>query len=210
MIYRLCNSICPTRQFSPELDLVKLNQLEGKVSAKLQERDRQARELKFETWPELAPPGWHPRSNPMIEDQQSSDNFDEEDEFGVLETGPKRPRGIVPEEGLESALRNAEASDNPVLESMFGRTIVEKLRLKTDLLKNRAARKELASRKSASGSRLRNGAMSQQIGGMTLAQPSDGPSARALQEVTRRTGKLIQHKTLIKESILPGRVQVRL
>ena len=174
----------------------------------MRERDRQARELKFETWPELAPPGWYPRSNPIIDSQQTSDNnCHEDEEFTGEERSNKRQ--LIVDEGLESALHHAESNENPVLESMFGRTIVEKLRVKSELLKKRAARKELASRKSASGSRLRNGGMSQQIGGMALAQPSDGPSARALQEVTRRTGALIKRNTLIQDKILPGRVQVR-
>ena len=184
---------------------MKLNQLEGKVLAKLSQRDRQARELKFETWPDLAPPGWQPRSNPVLDSHQSSE-FD--DDTSLSERPHKRSRGFALEEGLDSALEHAEENDNPVLESMFGRTIVQNLRVKSDLLKKRVARKELASRKSSSGSRLSNGAMAQQIGGMALAQPSDGPSARALNEVTRRTGTLIKRSTLVKDALVTGRVQV--
>ena len=208
--HRICNSICPDKQFVPDLDRLIRNQKEEKAKKALKAQEVQALNLKYEFYPETRPVGWEP--NALLESDECEEHEDAEGEFSVpsdheLPILPKRGRKRH-QPDLGTVVKNAQVG-NPALTQLFGSTITQKLRTTRDIM-DRINTKLKATQKSSSGSRLQNGMLRQQINGSALLDGGNGPSKRALLEVTRRTAGMVNGTILAAANVLPARIQVRL
>ena len=110
---------------------------------------------------------------------------------------------------LDSQLGKAEANGNPFLETMFGITLCDQLRLTSSLMSQRKRGRPRKNQKSSSGARQPNGALGQQINGITLASHARAPSLTALKGVQQRIGGMLTYETLLETGAIPGRLQVR-
>jgi hypothetical protein len=161
--HSICNSICPDKQFVPDLDRLIRHQKEEKALTALKAQEVQALNLKYEFYPETRPEGWEP--NALLESDECPKHEDAEREFSLpsdiepnlhWKKGRKRPH-----HALTSVLTNAEVG-NPALAQLFGSTISQKLRTK-QVAMDRLKTKLNATQKSSSGSRLQNGLLRQQL-----------------------------------------------
>ena len=200
----MCNSICPGRQWAPEVDRVKLQLLESGALRTLTARDNQALELKYLNYPSVRPIGWQPPMPLLLSDDNDEGNgaFESDSEF-MHET----QHGFST---LQVQLGLAESKGNPALESLFGTTKCDQVREQTNALQNRKRGRPRKSQKSSSGARNANGSMANQLNGITLTSHAKAPSIAALKAVQQRVGGLVSYDTLLASGAIPGRVQVSL
>ena len=194
MFISLCNSICKTRQWSPELNPEKLAILEAKSLQDIQNQKADAQELKFLTYPSTRPNDWQPPHNNIDMD----DYEDANDISGV-------PTDTIT---LAHHMSLAEGGSNPQLEALFGKGLVERIRLKSELLAKRKPGRPKKNKKSASGALGPDGVLSQQLNGSSLPRQAKGPSQAALKGVQQRTGGLVDFENLVRSHSIPGRILV--
>ena len=209
----LCNSICPDRQFVPDMDRLVRSQKEEKALRALRAQQLQALNMKYEFYPETRPEGWEP--NTLLESDECDEHEDAEGEFSIPsdhdapsnhQRGRKRGQpDVSPDLGV--VLSNAEVG-NPTLTQLFGSTITQKLRAKQLVVQQRLQTKSKATQKSSSGSRLSSGKLRQQVNGNALMDSGNGPSKKALLEVGKRTGGVVDVAALAAANVLPARIQV--
>ena len=196
---RLCNAICTTRHWSPELNPEKLAALEAKAMQDIQDLKSEANELKFHTYPETRPFGWEPAQNDIDDDEK----FEGEDPNDCGDDNSQ-----FPSQRLAYHAQQAEAAGNPYFESMFGKTMAERLQMRSDLLKTKKRGRPKKSDKSASGTLGPGHVLSQQVNGKSLKRNPNGPSLMALKGVQQRTGGLVNFGSLVETNTIPGRILV--
>ena len=211
----LCNTICTSKQWSPEQDPVRLHGLQTTAQEKIEARDAQALELKFTCYPTTRPPGWEPTTQPQIDTDDENDLHQHEhegdtdyDHYNASVNNNSGARDNLSQH-FQDHLLQAEARPNPGLNVMFGHSQMERLSAKSALLQQRRRRgRPRKGEKSSSGGRLPNGFMSQQLNGMTLHRHALGPTHAALKGVTERCGGLLTPEALVTHNIIPGRIHV--
>ena len=194
LLFRLCNSICKTRQWSPELNPEKLAVLEAKALQDIQIMKADAQELKFLTYPSSRPQDWQPAHNEI-----DADDCDDDDNLSGIPTETQT---------LAHHMLMAQSGTNPPMEALFGKSVVERIRLKSDLLAKRKPGRPKKSEKSSSGALGPGGLLSQQLNGSALPKFVKGPSKAALKGVQQRTGGLVNFGTLVQSNNIPGRILV--
>ena len=208
----LCNTVCSTKQWSPELDPVRLQILQTNAQEKIEARDAQALEMKHACYPTTRPPGWAPTTQPLIETDVEGDDIhdDDEDNDHYNAYDPERQQTFPPlSQQFEHHLQQTEATNHTGLEVLFGQTKCNQLIARSELLKQRRPRgRPRKADKSSSGGRLPSGQMSQQVNGFTLDRHANGPTKSALKGITERCGTLITPQTLVSHNLIPGRIQV--
>ena len=209
--FRICNTICTSKQWSPELDLSRVDALHNSAQEKLEARDAQARELKYTCFPCTRPPGWTPQ---IVDDIDTGGEGYAQGEIGDHEDseylhGPPVQKNLQSQlsQRFETHLQETEAGANPRLEALFGRSLVERLKARSVLLQERRPRgRPKKSEKSASGSRLPSGQLAQQLDGMTLARLDQ--SIPPLKGLKARVGGALTVEALVANNVLAGRLQV--
>ena len=206
--------MCSSKQWSPEVDQVRLQVLLTSAKDKIEARNAQALELKYACYPTTRPLGWAPASHPLIDTDDDQDHQDEDNDDGDNDYynafDEQRQSSVQPlSQHFEEHLLQCEGGQNPSLNVLFGQSTVERLKARSNLLQQRRGRgRPRKNHKSSSGGRLPNGKMAQQMNGMTLDRHVQGPTNTALKGVTERTGGLVTAQTLVSENIIPGRIQV--
>ena len=180
---------------------MKLQTLEADTLRTLTARDNQALELKYLNYPSIRPNGWHPPL-PLLQSDEDQDGAMQSDGEFMHEISNR----FVPT--LEQQLLLAGGNGNPSLETLFGGTIADQLRAKTNLLQPKKRGRPRKSDKSSSGARQGNGVMSQQLNGVTLASHARAPSIAALKGVKERVGGIFSYDTLLQSGAIAGRIQV--
>ena len=201
--------MCTTKQWSPELDPVRLQTLQTAARERIDARDAQALEMKYACYPTTRPAGWAPTTQPLIEtDDEKNDELDDNDDDYYNAYDNNRQPSFPPlSQHFQDQLNQADTG--PGLQVMFGQAQMERIKLRSALLEQRPQRgRPRKADKSSSGGRLPNGKMSQQINGMTMDRQANGPTASALKGVTERCGGLITPQNLVSQNIIPGRIQV--
>ena len=191
------------------MDSARLAILHNSAQTAIDERDAQANELKYLEYPSTRPHGWVPAINPDIRtDEDSDDDIDDEDHDGYNALNPGATDAPLSQR-FETHLQQSESGTNPALEAMFGNTKLQRLTSRSAMLQNRKPRgRPRKQDKSASGSRLQNGSMSQQINGITLKSGTKNPALNSLKGVAERTGGMVTFGALVAENMVPGRIQV--
>ena len=195
---RLCNSVCSSRQWTPELDQEKLANQQAKVLQIIQDQKATAQELKFHTYPSTRPFDWEP-TQPDIESEHEDCEYDNDGD------GPQMSQR------LEHHLERADASGIPPFEALFGSALIERIKLRSAYLQSRKRGRPRKGDKSSSGLRLPGGQLTQQVQGCNVPnsqQSAKGPSKFALESVKRRTGGLVDYGYLVDNNNVPGRVLV--
>ena len=141
--------------------------------------------------PSTRPQDWQPTHNDMDAD-------DDGDELGAP----------TDTQTLAHHMFMAESGTNPQLEALFGKAIVERIRLKSDLLAKRKPGRPKKNEKSSSGALGPSGVLSQQLNGSSLPKIAKGPSKAALKGVQQRTGGLVDFGTLVHSNTIPGHILV--
>ena len=153
-----------------------------------------ATELKFITYPTTRPPDWQPPHNELDHEDEEFDNFG-----GSAQTD---------NETLAQHMFMAECGNNPQLEALFGKALVERIRLRSELLGKRKPGRPKKTEKSSSGALGPSGLLSQQVNGSSLPKTPNGPSKLALKGVQQRTGGLVNFSSLVEQNSIPGRILV--
>ena len=211
-LFSLCNTVCTTKQWSPETDPVRLDMLQHTAREKIEARDAQALELKYACYPSTRPQGWAPATQQLIDTDEDAENNINDDDDDYYNAYGDQNHGSVPtqlSQHFQEHLAKSEAANNPPLNSLFGQSLMERVNARAALLqeRRRPGRPKKAD-KSSSGGRLPNGKMSQQLNGTTLDRHVLGPSPAALKGVTERCGGIITPQVLVNNNIIPGRIQV--
>ena len=212
----MCNSVCSSKQWSPELDPIRLQVLQTTAQDKIDARDAQALELKYTCYPSTRPQGWAPTTQPLIDtddndDRRVSELEDDCDYDGYNASNNQHfSSNNQLSQHFQEELKQSEAAPNPALDIMFGKSTTERLNYRSELLQQSQRRgRRRKGDKSSSGGRLPNGKMSLQINGMTLARPVEGPTKSALKGVTQRCGGLVTVEGLVSQNLIHGRLQVQ-
>ena len=206
--------MCTSKQWSPELDPIKLQLLQATAQEKIDARDAEALQLKYSCYPSTRPLGWVPTTQPMIETDEDNDfdndNNDEDLDYYNAADGQQNHPKTQLSQHFEQHLLQTEAGPNPMLNVMFGNTTTEQLQSRSGLLQQKKRRgRPRKSEKSSSGGRLPNGNMHQQLNGTTLDRQAHGPTLKALKDVTLRTAGIVTAAGLISNNMMPGRIQVK-
>ena len=214
--FRLCNSVCSSKQWSPEFDPIRLQVLQTAAQDKLDARDAQALELKYTCYPSTRPQGWAPTTQPLIDTDDDNDLRVSEceddcdyDGYNAANSQQSSSNNQFSQQ-FQEHLQETQSLPNPALDVMFGKTTMERVKCRAALLQQHQRRgRRRKGEKSSSGGRLPNGKMSLQINGMTLDRPLEGPTKSALKGVTERCGGLVTVEGLVSQNLIHGRIQVR-
>ena len=139
----LCNSVCTSKQWSPELDPIRLQVLQATARDKIEARNAQALELKYACYPSTRPHGWAPATQPLIDtDGENNGNaLDDDDDDYYNAFGDQQQRSVPPlSQHFEEHLLQAGGGNNPSLEVLFGQSTVERLKARSNLLQEQQRR----------------------------------------------------------------------
>ena len=142
--FRLCNSICTSKQWSPEQDPVRLQTLQATAKTKIDERDAEALELKYSCYPSTRPPGWVDSTQPLIDTDDNNeyghnDHDDDCDNDYYNASGFQQgPQHLS--QHFQQHLLHTESGPNPDLNNLFGHSKMERLEAKSELLQQKRRR----------------------------------------------------------------------